>query len=127
MTAGTALRVKLIEVFDLSGRAPAFSFSGLTGETPTAACQQSDGYDHNRSEFDLRSRSHRSSSSSGITPGASTPARAANGHDCAVSTSFECATTKPVINPNATCDAMNHPQAIFALSAGLISRKVEAT
>ena len=34
---------------------------------------------------------------------------------------------KPVINPNATCDAMNHPHAIFALSAGLVRCKVEAT
>src|SRR5882724_632137 len=62
-----------------------------------------------------------------MRPGASTPALAANGHDCAVSTSFECATTKPVINPNATCDAMNQPQAIRWLSAGLIRRRVDAT
>src|SRR5882724_7358383 len=43
VTAGAVLGVELVEVSDFSRRAPAVSFVWLTGQTRTAACQNSDG------------------------------------------------------------------------------------
>src|SRR5215472_12184703 len=116
MAARAGLLVQDVEGHDLRRADRALGRVGPTGEGLAGA----EGHPERRRKGPAATRGHRGRSRGEITPSASTPARAANGHVCIVATGCARATTYPVASPKAIWETTNHSQSTRAFRAGLM-------
>src|SRR6516225_8963553 len=106
-------------------------FRALPGTAGRVVASGDDESRHDPSEprpgtYARTQKVHRSSlpSFSFMIPGASIPARTANGRNCRVLTRCWRTTTSPATTPNPICEATNHFQSISSSIRGLITPKL---
>src|SRR5258705_8419340 len=121
MASGAVLAVKEIELYDLAW----WNHHGIgtRGARRTAASGASEDRNDRKSD-ENRSTIHYgcpSPSFSSIAPGASIPARTANGIYCQVRMRCCLETTMPATRPKPICEITNQNQSMRWLSTGLIA------